>query len=74
MFQSHLPPVTFQTATPATRRWMKAIAPTYLVKIPKINPIASTVSMTQAVYIQNAGGLNFAATKNPSASGTKNFA
>ena len=36
------------------------------MKMPKMSPIARMISITQAMYIQVAGGLNFAATKKPS--------
>src|ERR1700733_2411161 len=74
IFHSHLQFVTFQTAPAATKRCKQATAPAYIGRIAKISPIARIVSMTQAVYIHRAGGSNLAATKNPSASGTKNFA
>src|SRR5215203_6437265 len=39
----------------------------------KISPIARKVSMVPAMYIHVAGGLNFAATKNPRVAGSVNL-
>ena len=67
--------MTFQTAAAGDQEMDEAERSRRKIgRMAKIKPVASTVSMTQAVYIQIAGGLNFAALKKPSASGTKNLA